>query len=70
MLNSKPLKIDIGNQQYEVVWQDLGSGKRLIVLQGDRTVGFKDFGLLVDEGQGVVEHTIKAILNEQSTILD
>lgn len=65
-----PLKIEIENQHYDVVWQDLGSKKRLIVLQGNRTLGFKEFGILVDEGLGVIEHTIKAILIEQGEILD
>jgi hypothetical protein len=57
----KYIKVD--GKEYHVMWLDRGDHRHLKIFQGRKLVGFKNFALAVDTGDGVITWTIRAILS-------
>lgn len=58
------MQVEIYNQDFEVLWQDFGSTKKLTVFKDGKKIGSKEFSHLIDQGKGVVSYTIKSLILE------
>lgn len=58
------IQTKVYDQEYDVMWEDVGSHQRLIVFKDGQKIGHKDLGILCDTGRGVIEYCIKKILKD------
>lgn len=68
MVTSKPIPIRVDGEEYIIVWQDRHNIQRLIVYQYGAILGRKDFQFDVDQGRGVVEYAVRAIIRASPSI--
>ncbi len=60
--NPKMTYVSVDGQEYGITWQDRGDHRHLKVFKDGKLLGFKNHGLLVDTGYGVLRWVIRAIL--------
>jgi hypothetical protein len=54
--------IKVDGTMYAYTWHDFGSYMRLRIFRDDRVLGHKDFPISTDQGQGVIEYSIRSLL--------
>jgi hypothetical protein len=59
--NPKMRWVTIDGEMYGVLWQDRGDHRHLKIFKGSRLMGFKNQGLAVDTGYGVVRWVVRAM---------
>lgn len=71
MLNPKTIPVIVDGMEFAIIWMDYGSFMRLRVFRNDKVLGYKDFPLTTDTGQGVIEYTVRSLVkgvnNEHSS---
>jgi hypothetical protein len=59
--NPKMSYVSVDGQEYGVTWQDRGDHRHVKIFKSGHLLGFKNQGLLVDTGYGVIRWIIRAI---------
>lgn len=62
--NPRMTYVQVDGQEYGVTWQDRGDHRHLKVFRDGKLLGFKNHGLLVDTGYGVIRWVIRGILGK------
>ena len=61
-MSFKMIPVRVDGTEFEVTWHDYGSFTKLRVYQNGKALGFKDFPLTTDQGQGIIEYSVRSLL--------